>query len=243
MSYKLHGYIWGMLFLAPCSGAWAAGEITLHYNERPPYLVSEASGGASGLTASPAGEAFKKAGIPFKWAKTPSNRQLAILEQNAEKDCAVGWFKTPAREAFALFTKPIYRDKPWTALTNPNFKVPAGIKLADLLADKKTRLLVKESYSYGTFIDDLVKKLKPTTTAVTLESPQMIQMIKADRADLTFVSPEEAGYFISQAGLSSSDVKTLNFPDVPQGEYRYIMCSKQVGAEVIEKLNKAISFQ
>lgn len=243
MTHKMCGLAWSALFLSFSSSTWAAGEITLHYNERPPYLVSEASGGAGGLTATPAAEAFKKAGIAFKWAKTPSTRQLAILEQNADKDCAVGWFKTPTREAFALFTKPIYRDKPWTALTNVNFKVAAGEKLADLLADKKTRLLVKDSYSYGGFIDDLLKKLKPTQTVVTLESPQMIQMIKAGHADLTFVSPEEADYFISQAGLSSNDVKKQNFPDVPQGEYRYIMCSKQVGTEVIEKLNKAISFQ
>lgn len=35
----------------------------------------------------------------------------------------------------------------------------------------------------------------------------------------------------------------LKFPDLPAGDKRYIMCSKQVPDEVIGKLNKAITFE
>lgn len=226
-----------------CAAAWADDKITVHYNERPPYLKSTPDGSPGGLTGAPAAEAFKKAGIAVTWAKTPTSRQLDLLEKNDGKDCAIGWFKNAKREGFAKFTKAIYRDKPWVAVANSGFAVKSGAKLEELLADKKTRLLVKDGFSYGSFIDGLLARTKPTTTKTTGESPQMVQMIKAGHADLTFVSQEEAAYFIESAGLSAKEVKTVSFPDVPDGERRYIMCSKNVGDDVIAKLNKAISFE
>jgi uncharacterized protein (TIGR02285 family) len=226
-----------------CAAAWADDKITVHYNERPPYLKSMPDGSPGGLTGTPAVEAFKKAGIAVSWAKTPTSRQLDLLEKNEGKDCAVGWFKNPKRESFAKFTKAIYRDKPWVAVANSGFAIKPGAKLEELLSDKKTRLLVKDGFSYGSFIDGLLARTKPTTTKTTGESPQMVQMIKADRADLMLASQEEAAFFIESAGLSAKEMKTVSFPDVPEGEKRYIMCSKKVGDDVIAKLNKAINFE
>ena len=69
--------------------------ITLAYNDRPPYILSLPDGSAAGLTATPAAQAFKAAGIPVIWKKSPTNRQLAELKENTDRQCAVGWFKNP----------------------------------------------------------------------------------------------------------------------------------------------------
>lgn len=39
------------------------------------------------------------------------------------------------------------------------------------------------------------------------------------------------------------DFYLLKFSDMPAGEKRFIMCSKQVPEDIIERLNKAITFE
>ncbi|MDE2428233.1 MAG: hypothetical protein KGM99_05860, partial [Burkholderiales bacterium] len=89
-----------------CLGATCHAEdkITLNYNERPPYIVPAADGSATGLTATPAANAFSTAGIPVTWTKIPPNRQLIVVQENKSANCAIGWFKNSERETFAKFS-------------------------------------------------------------------------------------------------------------------------------------------
>lgn len=45
---------------------------------------------------------------------------------------------------------------------------------------------------------------------------------------------------VAQSGINAKTFKQLQMADIPNGDYRYIMCSKQVPDEVIAKLSKAI---
>jgi hypothetical protein len=110
--------------------------ITLHYNERPPYLVTTERG-VGGLTGDPATIAFERSNIPFQWNQTPSKRQIYLLQQNRGRDCLVGWFKNMEREEFAKFTLPIYRDKPQIALARANNQEIRTIStVGDIFADR-----------------------------------------------------------------------------------------------------------
>ncbi|GAF72998.1 unnamed protein product [marine sediment metagenome] len=106
--------VFGLVVTATVSMA-DCSVINIHYNERVPYLKT-ASGGVEGFTGTPATLAFKKAGITYKWKKTPPKRQMLILKRNQGCDCLVGWFKNPDREKFAKYTHHIYQDKPQIAL-------------------------------------------------------------------------------------------------------------------------------
>jgi polar amino acid transport system substrate-binding protein len=231
-------------FLALCllipTVARSEEPVTLLYNDRPPYLVSQADGSATGLSATPAANAFKAAGIPFTWSKMPTNRQLAVVKDLAGMYCAVGWFRKPEREEFARFTKAIYQDKPTVALVNAQFSIRDGNTLANVLAMKGVRVLVKDQFSYGAFVDGLLASVRPTVISTTAENVQMVQMIQANRADLMFVAEEEANYLIAQAGLGLNDIRVLRFADMPKGEKRHIMCSRHVPEDIIARLNKAI---
>lgn len=90
--------------------------VTLHYIQRPPYMTSSGNS-LTGLTGEPSFEAFKNAKIPFVIAETPFARQLHMIEKNSGRDCVIGVFKKPEREAFAKFTNPIYKDQPQIILT------------------------------------------------------------------------------------------------------------------------------
>jgi len=227
-----------LMLVVLITGGFTDDRIRLHYNERPPYLITVAEGIVAGLTATPSSLAFQSAGIPFVWRNTPSKRQMHILEQNEGRDCLVGWFKNSERETFAKYTKPIYRDKPTIglALFN-NSKIATGWTLKDVLANKNIRLLTKNGYSYGKFIDNIIVDLRPNRLNVTAENTKMIRMLSADRADFMFMAEEEVDGVLKSANMLRSDFKTVNFLDTPPGSYRYILCSMKVEDYIIEKLN------
>jgi len=214
--------------------------ITLHYNERPPYLVT-LENGVGGLTGEPATIVFEKSGIPFEWTQTPSKRQIYLLQQNKGRDCLVGWFKNQEREDFAKYTLPIYWDKPQIALAradNDNVSVDATV--TELFADSTLNLLVKDGYSYGDYIDGKVKEYNPNRTVTTVENSEMLKMIHARHADYFFIAPEEADGLIMSSQFDLQDFKLIKFRDIPSGEKRYILCSMQVEDTIIERLNATI---
>lgn len=243
MQKKRHIQLAAMLCFLPTTVCWANDTVTLDYNERPPYLVPAADGSATGLTGTPAANAFKAAGIAVTWAKIPTTRQLAVVKDNQGMHCAIGWFKTPEREQFAKFTKPIYLDKPWMVLANTTFAVKEGARLEEVLSAKGVRVLTKESFSYGPYIDGLLAKTKPNITISNGTTSQMLQLINAGSVDFMFVSEEEAEYLVDQAGLSMKNFRQIRFPDMPKGGERYIMCSKNVPDDVIAKVNKNIALK
>lgn len=221
----------------------ADDKITLNYNVRPPYIVEEADGSASGLTATPAANAFKTAGIAFGWAKTVPNRQLAMVQENKEKNCAIGWYKTEEREAFAKFSKALYRDKPAVLILNSSFKVKDNARLEEVLSMPGIKVLIKEKFSYGPYIDAALARLKPQTLVSNGSNTQMLQLIAAKSADVMFAAPEEANYLIEQSNVSKDKFSQFKTADMPEGSERYLICSKNVPDEVIARLNKAIGFK
>ncbi|MBC3920369.1 transporter substrate-binding domain-containing protein [Undibacterium sp. CY18W] len=232
-----------MLAAAASGQALADDKIVLNYNVRPPYIVEESDGSASGLTASPAANAFKSAGVAFTWAKAAPNRQLAMVQENTQKTCAIGWYKTEEREGFAKFSKALYRDKPTVMIISSGFKIKDHAKLEDVLTMPGIKVLIKEKFSYGHHIDAALAKLKPQTVVSNGTNTQMLQLIAAKSADLMFAAPEEANYLIEQSNVAKDKFSQFKASDMPDGGERYLICSKNVPDEVIAKLNKGISFK
>ena len=222
--------------------AKAQDSIQLYYFERIPYAAADNRGDVSGLCATPAAKAFQKAGILFQWKKMPSKRQLAIIKHNKKKACGVGWFKNQKREEFARFTNPIYQDKPAITISRKvNKAVERHRTLQTLLKDKNIKLLVKDGFSYGAYIDGLINKYNPDVVkVVTSTNIQMLQMILAGRADFYFTSEEEAEHMIESADYSVSQFQLQHYSDMPAGNRRYIICSQQVSPETIDLLNRAL---
>ena len=84
---------------------------------------------------------------------------------------------------------------------------------------------------------------QPTIIYTTSENSAMVEMVRFNRADFMFVAEEEAAYLVEEAGLSAREFHLIRFADVPRGERRHIMCSKQVPDEVIARLNRVITFE
>jgi hypothetical protein len=217
--------------------------IHVAYSERPPYLIPQPDGSPAGLTGTPAAAAFKAAGIPVQWHNVPTNRQLLMVKDQTSPSCAIGWFNTPARQPYAKFTKPIYRDRTWVVLTNAAFAARNIGSLDELSRQHDARVLIKDNYSYGE-LNTFLRHWQPVTAISTASTLKMVQSISRGAVDLMFVAEDEGNYIIQhQAERHAPNLRLLQFKDMPHGLERHIMCGKAVPDEVIARLNKAITFK
>jgi polar amino acid transport system substrate-binding protein len=214
--------------------------VTIHYHERPPYYVTGPLG-VYGLCVDPVKKAFLAAGIPVKWVKTPAARQLDLLKFNGPDTCIIGWFKNPEREKIAVYSHYIYQDRPTVALArSDNSHLVSRRPLAEILENHAMVLLRKQGYSYGRFVDDMIDQYRPNQKTTTAENIGMLNIIHKGLADYFFISEEEALDLVQTSGLLAQDFKLVRFVDVPAGNRRYLMYSKKMDKDIIEKVNAAI---
>jgi hypothetical protein len=220
--------------------AHAQALIKIQYNERPPYQVTAADGTVSGLTATPVARALREAGVPHEWEKIPINRQMSAIRAGTESVCGVGWFMNPERQQFARFTRPIYTDHRGVLLAHASAQFGRDAGIEEVLSQRGIRVLVKESYSYGPFLDGLLTKLSPTLVSTTGENGQMAGMVALGRADVMFISEEEAPVALADVVKGREDVRIVRPAGMPAGERRYLMCSQAVSEDTIRRINQAL---
>lgn len=228
----------------PSPVAAPAGElIMLHYQERPPYSSTTGDGHVQGLLANPAARACQKAQLACTWARTPGQRQLALIQTGQGWDCGLGWFRNTEREALGRFSVALYQDRPFMALARRATPWEPQRSLAALLADATLPLLVKEGYSYGALLDGLITRHAAQVRRTSAESQQMVRMIEAGRAAWMIVAPEEAEVLLAEPGPGGTQpqLQLHPLPGVPAGQTRHLYCNKAVPEAVMERLNRALA--
>lgn len=228
------------ILLAPL-GAFAEDTLRLYYFERVPY-IEVSRGEVMGLTATPVARALKAAGIDFDWREMPFKRQLATIKENKERACGVGWFKNAVREEFARFSISVYQDKPTIVIgRKDDLRISKAHSLVALLKNRELSLLVKDSFSYGKYIDRLLITEKPEKAVVVGSSNlEMLEMILGKRADYFFAAEEEAEIMIESSGFAKGQFTLHRFLNEPYGNHRYLACSMAVPVEIIDRFNKAL---
>jgi polar amino acid transport system substrate-binding protein len=234
---------WAGSHAAAQAPAAAATVLTLHYQERPPYSQSNADGHVTGLLATPATRACQKAQLTCTWARTPGQRQLALIQTGQGLDCGLGWYRNPEREALGRFSAPLYQDRPYMALARRGTPWDPQRGLPGLLADPALPLLVKEGYSYGALLDGLIAQQAGQVRRTSAESQQMARMLEAGRAGWMLVAPEEAEVLLAEPGAGGAPLQLQlhPLPGVPAGQTRHLYCNKAVPEAVIERLNRALA--
>jgi polar amino acid transport system substrate-binding protein len=229
---------WALLGL--CGGAQSQA-LTLHYQERAPYSVTQPDGTVTGLVATPAAQALTQAAVVFVWARTPSQRQLALIQEGEGLHCGVGWFRNPERAALGKFSKPLYRDKPFGALARNDSALRNGMRGAEALALAGDALLLKEGYSYGPQLDRLISGLTLPPAKTSAETQQMLRMLVAGRAGWIIVTPEESQALRDEAGPAGVGLRQVVFADISAGEPRHLYCNKAVPDAWLARVDQALA--
>jgi polar amino acid transport system substrate-binding protein len=220
--------------------AWAE-PLVIGFIERPAYAWQQ-DGQAKGLLVDIARSIVTRAGIDHQFQAFPPKRVLKSVEEGREELCILGNFKTPEREAYAVFTKPVYQNKPIGILIlKDRMDAFAPFKtLAELTASPTLRLGYIDGFSYGNAVDAFIAGMTGTKISRGTSQTGMVGMLASGRFDYMLADQEEYEELAKAAKIPPENVRLLTFPDVPEGNKRYLMCSKAVPRQTIERINAAI---
>ena len=236
---RRHLVLLGLFALLP--GAVAAQPLTLHYQDRPPFSSIGPDGQPQGLLLVPLKRALAQAGIDYRWSNTPSQRQLALIQQGDGQDCGIGWFYSAVRETQGRFSRPIYHNLPFHALMRVDRQIAAAASAAALLADSSQPLLTKEGYSYGARIDALIQAQPASVQRTSAESVSMARMVVAGRAGWMLISPEESGPLLASMGAEGALLRLVSLAGAEPGPTRHLYCNRQVSSALMARLDRELA--
>lgn len=233
-------YLIGLIAAGSTAGALADAPVTVAWREKPPYYYFE-NGVAKGFMLDRARQVFSAAGVPAHFVNEPQKRIWANFAHGMQNYCSISWYRLPEREAVAQYSAPMHIDQPHAILAVPAVaaRVRAHANLKSLLSDKSLTLAVIDGVSYGPELDALIATSENRVMRRTVETSAMFRMVSVGRADFLFVDREDWNYLrVKYPELQS--LVLIDFADMPAGLKRYIVCSRDVPAETMERLNHAI---
>lgn len=227
-----------------CGGLLAAataGAETLQVSiiDKPPYYYLE-SGQPTGFLVDKLRALASGAGMATRFELLPPKRALQDVQGNRSAVCSLGWFKTPERLAFAQFTLPLYHDRPFVAVVRRGGSLEGPpVSIRSLLASEGVRVATIAGYSYGSTIDAAIREVM-SDEIVLANHNSALMMLAADRADLLLLSPEEVEHFFPRSPDLARRLATRVLSDIPDGQERYLICSRLVPAATIDRINAEI---
>jgi polar amino acid transport system substrate-binding protein len=114
------------------------------------------------------------------------------------------------------------------------------MSLQESFRDASRLLIVKTGYSYGAAIDAWIKLLRPAAQTSSGSNERLLGMIAQKRADYIIMAPEEADDLLGSVTKLAAALRAVRLSDAPEGELRYLMCSKATPAALIDRINDAL---
>lgn len=217
----------------------ADNDLLIVFNEKPPFFFTR-DGRPAGLLVERATKVLDDAKVLYRFASLPFNRIIVDLQSRKANYCALGFSKTREREGFAWFSLPLYKDrKPVLLVRRQDGAEFRKYKSLREMLDRTTFAFGgKQGNVYP--IDNALGSLGARDVRIAGEAHKLIQMLAANRFDFTLVFPEERETLLSLANIPADRIDQISYPDIPDGDYRYILCSQAVDAAVVDKLNRSI---
>ncbi|MCJ8168474.1 substrate-binding periplasmic protein [Atopomonas sediminilitoris] len=234
----------GLLLLGLTLNAAASDTDTslpLYYIEKPPYYFTHAQQ-PSGFLLARSLLILQTAGLSPKPRSLPPPRILHALERKQRPFCSVGWFKTPEREALAWFSQPIHHDAPmWLLVRQAEANRLMGFASFRGLLQAPYRIGLVDGFSYGVELDQLLQKSKIPNDHTAKSVQNSIQRLLAKRVDVIVADRLETSYLLEELKIPSSQLLAVRFADIPSGNARYLMCSKNLPEAQQQAINQAIN--
>jgi len=228
------------ILLAMTAGSAACQEITVAWRDKPPYHYVE-DGVEKGMLLLRTRQVFASAGIPARFVREPSKRIWANFQSGMQNYCSIGWYRLPEREALVQFSVALHVDPPHAVLVAPGAVAAVGAHatLVSLLSDATLTLGVIDGVSYGPRIDALIYASANQVLRRTVEPVTMMRMTAAGRVSFMLIDRDDWQYAQEREPSLRFTVRR-DFPDMPPGLQRHLVCSKDVSPAVMQKLNRAI---
>jgi polar amino acid transport system substrate-binding protein len=225
-------------------GAWPAwanhDPLHLSFPENPPLSYTNGAG-PRGLFIEALRQRSASTNLVLSFDSRPAKRILAEIEANRSPICSLGWYRTAEREAFAKFSRPIYRDRAITIVSAlPASTFAEAGSLSVLLARGTYRIGAISGLSYGPEVDRILAGHQSMVMRPTVTVEQMLRMVVAGRMPLAVVTEEHLNWFLEREP-GDTRLTRLALSDLPKtGPQRYIMCSRRTPDEFIKRIDALI---
>jgi polar amino acid transport system substrate-binding protein len=219
----------------------AAGQvITVSWRDKPPYHYVD-HGVERGFLLARGKQVFADAGVPAHFVVEPTKRIWASFQSGKKNYCSLGRYRMPERDAFAQYSRVIHADPAQVLLVGaPSLaRVRIHKSLAALLADPQFELGLADGSSYGPRLDAKIKGSANQVSRRTVESSAMIRMIAAGRMSYT-IADRYGWEYLRARDPSLKSITAYGMPDMPPSMTRYIVCSKDVPAATMARLDRAL---
>ena len=214
--------------------------LTIYYLERPPFYFTDDNNNAAGTIIDITKNILDNANIDYKFISLPTKRILSYLKTST-KACSPGWFYTDKRAEIFKYTLPIYQSKPLVAVINKAKwkKTVKQISINELLKFNLV-LGLKSGFNYGEIIENAIAKYHVKVEKYTVKTDNLLKMIVTGRIDYTFLSLENITEFLNKNNNIANKLTIVYLNEIKKGKLRYLLCSKDVPKQIIERINKAI---
>lgn len=218
-----------------------AQTLTVAWRNKPPHQYVE-DHVEKGIFLERAKRVFSEAQLPAKFVEEPAKRIWNNFEIGTKNYCSIGWYRLPERESLVQFSAVFHTDPPHTLLASPAAVAPvmAHKTLASLLTDKTLTLGVVDGVSYGPQLDALIRRSRNKIERNTASPMVMAHMIGANRASFMFIDRED-WEFLRDKEKSLQGTTQIDLKGMPPGLDRYIVCSKDVPAAAMKKINRVLA--
>ncbi|WP_108651879.1 substrate-binding periplasmic protein [Dongshaea marina] len=251
----------GILFISllgcitPASGAQIGSQpgeepIAIYYYDRVPYRIFISKNDASGILVDITKQALKSAGIDYQFRIRPFRRIMRELLSPEVHGCVPGIYKTTKREKLYLYSShPLLVEKPMAIVINIHkaSRLPQTPGIKALFTSGLT-MGVYNGFSYGKWYDDKMTEYSVKSHILNFvkgeevtRTAHMAKMVAINRVDYTLMAPIEARWILKHNKNIRDQVKILTIRDAPKTNDRYLVCSKAVGLNNMNKINTALS--
>jgi polar amino acid transport system substrate-binding protein len=211
------------------------------YIEYPPYYFTK-DGQPDGYILEQVTSLLACASIDFSLKSLPSNRALHEV-RTGRSTISIGWFKTQEREQYAKYSLPLCQSLPQVAFFR---KANEGEfskyrSLSCLILNSTLKVGVIAGHSEGEAVDAILGQNTSNISRVDAEQLNLIRMLDAGRFDYILLPPEEIEHLLTSLQLPAGDFAQKELEDIPPGNKRYLIFSKDTDDETISRINDCIA--
>ena len=228
--------------LSSCSSLiHAESTITVVWPARPPFQYVE-NGVAKGERLERAKQVFSLAQLPVEFIEEPAKRIWANFAAGKKNYCSFDWYRIPEREQMVQFSNTFEKTPPYSVLTNQISlaRVSAHKTLASLMADEELTLGSLASVSYGESLESMIQNSRNKQLRISVLPRIMARMISANRASYMLIDHREWG-FMKDGDDFLSNSQLIDIKGVPKGLDSFIVCSKDISAARMARINASIA--
>jgi polar amino acid transport system substrate-binding protein len=223
-----------------CAQAYSNDLVTVSWRIKAPYQYLD-NGVEKGYLLEQTKQIFAQANIAAKFQVEPAKRIWSNFSAGTKNYCSFDWYKNSEREMLVHYSKAFHVTPPYSVMANQSTaaQVSAHTTLKTLFADTQLTLGLVDSVTYGVELDEMIKSSKNKVERNSVLPMIMARMVAANRASYMFIDKREWQH-LKEKDDSLRQTQIFDVKGTPLGLNSYIVCSKDISPEQMQRINDAI---